>query len=262
MCKRDAATHPSPVFQDISRVDAGWAIAALLAGAADAARDVGWGAIGMQYATAPEQLTLSSTIAAFLFGFSLDQLRSETSSPAPIALVEFQALGLEVLERKYHATSFWSAMMRRDQFIPQLITSDGAGAMAFYKSAFGAEEVSRTMTPDGKKLVHGEMALDGHLFYVSDEFDQSQGGTCKSPHTLGGTGVRITILVDDADQVFRQAVTAGARALLPVQDMFWGGRYGKLIDPFGHEWGINQQKCEQTEGETQKAADEYFEDQR
>jgi PhnB protein len=152
--------------------------------------------------------------------------------------------------------------MRRDQFIPQLIVNGGAQAMDFYKRAFGAEEVARTTTPDGKKLVHGELSLDGHMFYVSDEFDDSQGGTCKSPHTLGGTGVRITLYVDNADKTVEQAVEAGARVLMPVQDMFWGGRYGKLLDPFGHEWGINQQRKEQTEAETQEAADKFFKDRR
>jgi PhnB protein len=148
--------------------------------------------------------------------------------------------------------------MRRDQFIPQLIVTGGTEAMEFYKQAFGVEEVSRTMTPDGKKLVHGELSLDGHMFYVSDEFDASQGGTCKSPHTLGGTGVRITIYVDDADRAVEQALGAGAQVLMPAQDMFWGGRYGKVLDPFGHEWGINQQRKEQTQDETQEAADKYF----
>ncbi len=152
--------------------------------------------------------------------------------------------------------------MRPDQFIPQLIVLDGSMAMEFYKRAFGATEVSRTMTEDGKNLVHGELSLDGHLFYVSDEFDASQGGTCRSPKSLGGTGVRITVLVDDADKIAAQASALGAKVLMPVQDMFWGGRYGKLLDPFGHEWGINQQQREQTEAETQKAADRYFKERR
>jgi PhnB protein len=73
------------------------------------------------------------------------------------------------------------------------------------------------------------------------EFPASEGGTCKSPETLGGTGVRIAVLVEDADEVVERAVAAGARVSMPVQDMFWGGRYGKIVDPFGHEWGINQQ---------------------
>ncbi len=152
--------------------------------------------------------------------------------------------------------------MRQDQFIPQLIVIDGSRAMDFYKRAFGAEEVSRTMTRDGQKLVHGELSLDGHLFYVSDEFDLSQGGTCKSPQTLGGTAVRITVFVEDADQTAARAVAAGATVLMPVQDMFWGGRYGKLLDPFGHEWGVNQQQRAQSEAETQAGANEYFEGQR
>jgi PhnB protein len=149
-------------------------------------------------------------------------------------------------------------MIRDDQFIPQLIVRNGPAALEFYKKAFGAEEVSRTMTSDGERLVHGELTHDGHMLFVSDEFDASEGGTCKSPHTLGGTAVRITLLVDNADQVVERAKAAGAHVLMPVQDMFWGGRYGKIVDPFGHEWGVNQKVKEQTESETQAAANEFF----
>ncbi len=149
-------------------------------------------------------------------------------------------------------------MHREDQFIPELIVRNGPAALDFYKRVFGAEEVHRMMKPDSKKLMHGELTLDGHKFFVCDEFDASEGGTCKSPHTLGGTGVRITLLVDDADRIVERAVAAGAQVSMPVQDMFWGGRYGKIVDPFGHEWGINQQLKEQTHEETQAAADEFF----
>jgi PhnB protein len=148
--------------------------------------------------------------------------------------------------------------MPQDQLIPQLIVIDGSQAMDFYKRAFGAEEISRTNTPDGQKLVHGELLLNGHMIYVSDEFDSSQGGTCKSPHTLGGTGVRITLYVENADKAVERAIQAGAQVLMPVQDMFWGGRFGKLLDPFGHEWGINQERKKQSASETQTAADEFF----
>ena len=71
--------------------------------------------------------------------------------------------------------------------------------------------------------------------------------------------MRITLLVDDADGIVERAVAAGARVSMPVQDMFWGGRYGKFVDPFGHEWGINQQVKELSHEETQNAADEFFE---
>jgi PhnB protein len=149
-------------------------------------------------------------------------------------------------------------MHREDQFIPELIVRGGAAALDFYKSAFGAEEVHRMAMPDSGKLLHGELTLDGHKLFVCDEFSAGEGGTCKAPETLGGTGVRITLMVDDADALVARAVDAGARVLMPVQDMFWGGRYGKIVDPFGHEWGINQQLKEQTHDETQAAAGEFF----
>jgi len=147
-------------------------------------------------------------------------------------------------------------MHREDQFIPELIVRDGLAALDFYKSVFGAEEIHRMMKPDSQKLMHGELTLDGHKFFVCDEFDASEG--CKSPQTLGGTGVRITLLVEDADAIVTRAVAAGGRVSMPVQDMFWGGRYGKIVDPFGHEWGVNQQLKEQRHDETQAAADKFF----
>jgi PhnB protein len=149
-------------------------------------------------------------------------------------------------------------MHREDQFIPQLIVHGGIAALEFYKKVFGAEEVDRMMTPDGAKLIHGELLLDGHKFFVSDEFSASEGGSCKSPQTLGGTGVRITILVDDAKLTVDRAAAEGARVIRPVQEMFWGARYGQIVDPFGHEWGINQQVKEQSPEETQAAAKEFF----
>jgi len=149
-------------------------------------------------------------------------------------------------------------MPQDDQFIPHLIVSNGPAAAEFYKAAFGVEVGHQMMTSDGTKLLHGELILDGHKFFISDEFSVSEGGTCKSPQTLGGTDVRITLLVDDADATVAQAVTAGASVLMPVQDMFWGGRYGKIVDPFGHEWGINQQLREQSVEETASQAEEFF----
>jgi PhnB protein len=149
-------------------------------------------------------------------------------------------------------------MHREDQFIRELIVNNGPAALDFYKSVFGAEEVHRIIKPGSEKLVHSELTLDGHKFFVCDEFLPSEGGTCKSPKTLGGTGVRITLLVDDANRIVERAVAAGARVSMPVQDMFWGGRYGKIVDPFGHEWGLNQQVKEQSHEETQIAAADFF----
>jgi PhnB protein len=149
-------------------------------------------------------------------------------------------------------------MQREDQFIPHLIVPNGLAAIEFYKSIFGAEEGHRMMAQDGTRLMHGEIVLDGHKFFVSDEFEASEGGTLKSPQKLGGTCVRITIEVDDADALVARAVAAGAQVLMPLQDLFWGARYGKILDPFGHEWGINQQLKKQTDAETHAAAEEFF----
>ena len=149
-------------------------------------------------------------------------------------------------------------MHREDQFIPHLIVSNGLAAIDFYKEVLGAEEGHRMMTPDGKKLLHGEIVLDGHKFFLSDEFTASEGGTLKSPQALGGTCVRITLEVEDADTTVERAVAGGSRVLMPLQDLFWGARYGKILDPFGHEWGINQQLKEQTDEETKAAAEEFF----
>src|SRR5260370_24194524 len=94
----------------------------------------------------------------------------------------------DVIERRYERKT----MNREDQFTPHLIVSDGLAALEFYKTAFAAAEGHRMMTPDGSRLVHGEIILDGHKFFVSDEFSEQEVGTCKMPQTLGGTCVRRT----------------------------------------------------------------------
>ena len=148
--------------------------------------------------------------------------------------------------------------MPEDQFIPHLIVNDGLAALKFYKEVFGAEEGHNMMAPDGKRLLHGEVILDGHKLVISDEFTAEEGGKCKTPQTLGGTSVRITLQTDDADAIVERAVSRGAKVLMPLQDMFWGARYGQILDPFGHNWGINQQLQEQTEEETNAAAEKFF----
>jgi PhnB protein len=145
-----------------------------------------------------------------------------------------------------------------DRITPEIIVHDGPGAVDFYKRAFGAEEVSRMMTSDGKKLINAELRVSGHRLFVCDEFSAAEGGTCRCPRTLGGTGVRIMLEVDDADRTVARATTAGATVLMAVQNMFWGARYGKLVDPYGHEWGINQQVKQLTEAEESAAARKYF----
>ena len=149
-------------------------------------------------------------------------------------------------------------MHREDQFIPHVIVNDGVAALKFYCEVFGASEGDTMMAPDGKRVMHGEIVLDGHKLFVSDEFSEAEGGSCKLPEKLGGTAGRVTVQVDDADALVERAVSRGATVLMPVADMFWGARYGKIRDPFGHEWGINQQLAEQSKEETDAAAAEFF----
>lgn len=153
-------------------------------------------------------------------------------------------------------------MNRQDQFIPHLVVSDGMAALEFYREVFGAKEGHNMTAPDGERLMHGELELDGHKFFISDEFKAEEGGSCKTPQTLGGTSVRITLETDDADALVERAVARGAKVIMPVADMFWGARYGQIIDPFGHVWGINQQLQEQSEQETNAAAREFFSKQK
>jgi uncharacterized glyoxalase superfamily protein PhnB len=128
----------------------------------------------------------------------------------------------------------------RDTVVPEIFVDDGVRALAFYSEAFGAVERSRMMAPDGRRLMHGELSICGHRVFVVDEFLDV--GTCRCPKTLGGTGVRITLEVASADAFVARAQAAGTTVLMPVSDMFWGARYAKLLDPFGHEWGINEQR--------------------
>jgi PhnB protein len=149
-------------------------------------------------------------------------------------------------------------MSQEDQFVPHLIVSDGMAALKFYQEVLGAEQGHTMMAPDGKRVMHGELALDGHKIFISDEFTAEEGGSCATPKTLGGSCVRIMLMTDNADAVVERAVAHGAKVIMPVQDMFWGARYGQIVDPFGHQWGINQQLKEQSDAETNAAAEEFF----
>jgi len=149
-------------------------------------------------------------------------------------------------------------MSIKDQFIPHLIVSDGKAAIEFYERVFGGEAGHIMLAPDGKRVMHGEIVLDGHKLFVSDEFTEQEGGTCRMPQSLGGTCVRITLQTEEADAIVQRAVASGAKVIMPLQDMFWGARYGKIRDPFGHEWGINQQLLELTSEQEEAAAQKFF----
>ena len=117
---------------------------------------------------------------------------------------------------------------------PHLVVKGAAAAIDFYKKAFGATELVRMPGPGGK-LMHAEVKIgDSHLF-LCDEFPEM--GAC-SPAPGGKTPVTLNLYVEDCDHVFRQAVAAGATVQMPPADMFWGDRYAKVVDPFGHNWSL------------------------
>jgi PhnB protein len=116
-----------------------------------------------------------------------------------------------------------------------LTVRNGAEAIEFYKKAFGAEEIMRVPGPDGKSLMHAEIRVGSSRIMLGDE-SPSMG--CLAPVTLGGPGGSLYVYVPDVDAAYKRAVAAGAKALMPVTDMFYGDRFGQVEDPSGHRWGL------------------------
>ena len=117
---------------------------------------------------------------------------------------------------------------------PYLIVRDATRALDFYRRAFGATELMRFPTPDGK-IAHAEMKIGEGLFMLADELpDQGYRG----PEAIGGTPVSLMFYVQDVDALFSRAVAAGAAVKQPLKNQFYGDRNGTLTDPFGHVWTI------------------------
>ena len=117
---------------------------------------------------------------------------------------------------------------------PHLVCDGAAAAIQFYIDAFDAVECQRMPGPDGR-LMHAMIKIGDSPVMLTDEF-REWGGT--GPKTLGGTPVTIHLQVPNADAVYERALRAGAEIKMPIADMFWGDRYGQVIDPFGHSWSI------------------------
>jgi PhnB protein len=132
---------------------------------------------------------------------------------------------------------------------PHLICAGADQAIDFYKKAFGAIELSRMPGPDGK-VMHASIRIGNSVVMLNDE--NPQWGTL-GPKALKGSPVTIHLYVEDANALFEQAVRAGAKVTMPLDDMFWGDRYGKLEDPFGHQWSIGTHTRDVTPEEMQKA---------
>jgi len=117
---------------------------------------------------------------------------------------------------------------------PFLTVRDAARAIEFYKQAFGAKERGVMKGPDGT-IMHAELQIGDSIIMLADEFPEF--GSL-SPQSIGGSPMGLHIYIDNVDSAFDRAVKAGAQVEMPVMDQFWGDRYGKLKDPFGHKWSI------------------------
>jgi PhnB protein len=119
--------------------------------------------------------------------------------------------------------------------IPHIVIRDNRGeeAIAFYKTAFGAEETRRNLAQDGKRLMHAQLRINGGLLFLNDDFPEFMGGPSAEP-----ASVTLNLSVDDADAWWERATAAGATIVFPLADQFWGDRYGQIKDPFGHKWAI------------------------
>jgi PhnB protein len=137
---------------------------------------------------------------------------------------------------------------------PNLVCRDATRAIEFYKSAFGAKELRRAPGPNGEVL-HAELQFGDSKFFVNDPLN-------KMPIPFPTEGVSnptyLHVYVQDADTLFKKAVSAGARVDMPIQDMFWGDRYGKLTDPFGQQWPIATHIEDVAPEEMKRRQDAFF----
>ena len=135
---------------------------------------------------------------------------------------------------------------------PHLVCAGATEAIEFYQKAFGATEPSRVPGENGK-LMHASVRIGDSVVMLNEEMPE---WGAFGPKSLKGSAVTIHLYVENADAVFEQAVAAGARVTMPLDDMFWGDRYGKVEDPFGHQWSIGTHVRDVTPEEMQKAMEQ------
>ncbi|MCW4351722.1 VOC family protein [Hoyosella sp. YIM 151337] len=120
---------------------------------------------------------------------------------------------------------------------PHLIVKGAAEAIDFYKAAFGAVELHRMPSEDGR-LMHAAVTINGGLVMLMDDFPEYGDGKGSTPEALGGSPVVLHLDVADVDAAWKRAVNAGATVIMELADQFWGDRYGQVRDPFGHVWSL------------------------
>ncbi len=119
--------------------------------------------------------------------------------------------------------------------VPYLAVRDGVAALEFYRTAFGAKELARRTTPDGK-LIHGRIKIGNSIVMLSDVFP---GANVAAPSMVWTTTVTLHLYSRNVDALWDRAVAAGAKVTMPLENQYWGERYGHLEDPFGHHWSLS-----------------------
>lgn len=142
--------------------------------------------------------------------------------------------------------------------IPHLVCQSCAEAIEFYKKAFGAEELGRTPAPDGRRIMHAALRIGGSPVFLVDDFPEFCGGKSSTPKALTGTPVTIHRYVENCDAAIKRAQDAGATVQMPAMDMFWGDRYGVVIDPYGHKWSFATHLKDLTPAEMQAGMKSAF----
>ncbi len=142
-----------------------------------------------------------------------------------------------------------------DALIPSKIVRDAAKAIEFYKEVFGATEVMRMNCPDSSRIAHAEIKIRNHVMMLGDESPEMGAFAPKMDGQMPSSSVMI--YVEDVDAVIKKAQAKGAKIVMPVMDMFWGDRYGKFLDPFGHLWGVATHTKDVTPEECAKAMAEW-----
>jgi PhnB protein len=142
-----------------------------------------------------------------------------------------------------------------DGLIPSLIVNNGDKAIDFYKKVFGATELMRMNHPGSSKIAHAEIKIRNHVLMLGDECPE-MGALAPQPDA-GAPSSSVMIYVADVDNVYNKALSLGARSVMAPMDMFWGDRYGKFIDPFGHQWGVATHKKDVSPEECAKAMAEW-----
>ena len=142
-----------------------------------------------------------------------------------------------------------------ESLTPHITVKNAKEAIEFYKQAFGAQELGRHLMPDGR-IMHAALKVGGGHLFLNDEFPEMKG--CNAPVVGDAAPFVINLYVENADQTYDRAVKAGAKAKMPLSNMFWGDRYGQIVDPYGYHWSIAQHIEDVTPEQMKKRSEEMF----